>query len=231
MKKILGIVIALVLLVMPVFTFAAETIDISQYKSAGLTDVLSEERIARDFKDYKEGSNKVNIYMFRGSGCGYCQAFLKFLNSITEEYGKYFNLVAFETWNNSDNNDLLTTISTYLGETATGVPYIIIGDQVFPGYSSTYDDGIKAAITNLYKEKPEDRYDVFEKYNEYVTNKEKEEASATSKPIIWNFIIVSVATIIIICVINSAKKEILNTMRIQRRFGNQMNEKIKKRRE
>ena len=176
MKKLLGIVIALVLLVMPVFTFAAETIDISQYKSEGLTDVLSEERIDRDFKDYKEGSNKVNIYMFRGSGCGYCHAFLIFLNSITEEYGKYFNLVAFETWNNSDNNDLLTTISTYLGEAATGVPYIIIGDQVFPGYSSTYDDGIKAAITKLYNAKPEDRYDVFEKYNEYVTSKEKEEA-------------------------------------------------------
>ena len=228
MKKILGLFIALLLLVMPVFTFAAETIDITKYQTKGLDATLEEENIEKAFKSYKEDSNKVNIYLFRGSGCGYCRKFLTFLSSITEEYGKYFNLVSFETWSNSDNSDLLQVISTYLGEAATGVPYIIIGDQVFPGYAESYDDGIKSAITKLYQVKPEQRFDVFEEYNKAITEQEKAESSAAAKPIIWSFIFVSIATIIIVCTINSAKKEILSAVRIQRRFGNQMSDRIKR---
>ena len=46
-----------------------------------------------------------------------------------------------------------------MGNAAGGVPYIIIGDNVFPGYAETYDDSIKDAIKKLYDS--EDRFDVF----------------------------------------------------------------------
>ena len=90
-----------------------------------------------------------------------------------------------------------------------GVPYIIIGDQVFPGYANTYDDGLKQAIKSLYETKKEDRYDVFEAYNEDIAKKAKAEKSATATPIIWNFIFISIATIIICCYTNSSNQKLL----------------------
>ncbi|UKI57698.1 MAG: hypothetical protein L6V81_10410 [Clostridium sp.] len=55
-----------------------------------------------------------------------------------------FKLVSFESWYNDENSNLLTEISTFMGEPATGVPYIIIGDKVFGGYTDSYDENIKS---------------------------------------------------------------------------------------
>jgi thiol-disulfide isomerase/thioredoxin len=151
--------------------------------------------------------------MFRGKGCGYCRAFLNFLNDNAEEYGKYFKLVSFETWYDENNGGLLTDVSTFLGEAAQGVPYVIIGDQVFPGYASSYDDGIKSAITELYKQKPEDRYDVFKAYNDGIDAEKKAANASTNKVIIWNFVFVLIATVVIVLVIKSAENNILGELR------------------
>ena len=225
MKKILGYVLGALLFLFPLFVSAAETIDISKYATKGLEATLAEEGMEKAYSSYKENDNQAIIYMFRGNGCGYCRSFLTFLNSITDEYGKYFKLVSFEVWNDSANSELMTTISTYMGEAASGVPYVIIGDQVFPGYASTYDDSIKAAIKDLYNKSKEDRYDVFAAYNKDITDKEKSEASAVSKPIIWNLIFVSIATIVIVCYINSSKREVMSAIRSQRKYGIPMNKK------
>ena len=177
------------------------------------------------YKSYSENDNQAIIYMFRGNGCGYCRSFLTFLNSITDEYGKYFKLVSFEVWNDSANSELMNKISTFMGEQATGVPYIIIGDQVFPGYAGTYDDSIKSAIKDLYNKSKDERFDVFNEYNKSVSEKEKAEASATSKPIIWNLIFTSIATIIVVSYVNSSKKQVLSAIRSQKKYGVPMNKK------
>ena len=225
MKKIIGYLLGALLFFVPLFVNAAETIDVSKYTTKGLDATLAEEKIEKKYSSYIENDNQAIIYMFRGTGCGYCRAFLEFINSITDEYGKYFKLVSFEVWNDSTNSELLNTISAFMGEQASGVPYIIIGDQIFPGYSSTYDDGIKAAIKDLYNKSKDDRYDIFAEYNKSITEKEKAESAAISKPIIWNLIFVSIATIIIVCVINSGKKEVLSAIRSQRKYGVPMNHK------
>ena len=111
-----------------------------------------------------DSNDKINIYLFRGYGCGYCHRFLEFLNSIDNEYGKYYNLVSYEVWYDENNYNLMMNISNFLNNPAGGVPYIIIGDQVFGGYASSYDDKIKDAIKKLYDTKKEDRYDVFKEY-------------------------------------------------------------------
>ena len=56
------------------------------------------------------------------------------------------------------------TISGFLGEEARGVPYIIIGDKVFAGYSSSDDNDLKSAIKKLYDTKKSKRYDVLKEY-------------------------------------------------------------------
>lgn len=212
MKKLIGILLGLCFLFIP-FVANAETkakIDVSKYNTLNLEKTLAEEEITPEFENYKENDKQITIYLFRGKGCGYCRSFLTFLNGITNEYGKYFKLVSFETWYDKDNNELLSEISNFVGQSAQGVPYIVIGDQIFPGYASSYDEGIKEAITTLYDS--DDRYDIFEEYNKKIDEEEKAANAGTTKTIVWNFVFVSVATIIMVIVVKSAENNILEEL-------------------
>jgi len=210
MKKIFGFLFAIMLFVSPIILRAEETlekIDLSKYEKLGLKEVLAQESIEEEFTDYEESSEKINIYLFRGNGCGYCRAFLTFLDSITDEYGKYFNLVSFEVWGNANNSELLATVSKFMGQEAGGVPYIVIGDQVFAGYVNSYDDSIKSAITTLYDSKK--RYDVFEEYNEEINARLREQRAEKLYPILYNLLFVAAGSTCVIIYISKAKKEIL----------------------
>ena len=197
MKKYLIILISLLFLVSPLVINAKEQekIKISDYSTLNFTQVLDDEEIAREFKEYEETDDQITIYLFRGKGCGYCRAFLNFMNSITTEYGSQFKIVSFETWYDKENSELLDTISTFMGSKATGVPYIIIGVQAFPGFAESYGDSIKAAITTLYDSK--DRYDVFEEYNKEIDAANREKNAGFNKVILLNLVFISISTIII----------------------------------
>ncbi len=228
MKKVLGYIVAGLLLLMPVVTFAAEKVDLANYETMGLKETLESEDMKISYDKYVETDDQVTIYLFRGLGCGYCRNFLTFLNSITEEYGKYFKLVSFECWNNSDNSELLGAISSFLGEPAEGVPYLVIGDQVFPGFTESYGDSIKKAISTLYDTKKEDRYDVIEEYNKKLVEEERAAKSANAKPIIWNFIFVTLATIIIVCYINASNNKLLEEIHSQHRVVEKAHKDVEK---
>lgn len=185
MKKVL-LTFLLCLTILPLGVNAAS----KKYNTLNLDEALTQENIEHDFSNYKETDKQITIYLFRGNGCGFCQRFLTFLNSIIDEYGQYFKVVSYETWYDRDNANLMTEVSNFLGQPATGVPYIIIGDQVFAGYSSNYDDAIKEAITNLYNQKEKDRYDVFKEME-----KAEKNANATTEV---NYFVLIFANVVII---------------------------------
>lgn len=138
----------------------------ASYNTLNLTEALKEEEIENINEDYEENDKQITVYLFRGKGCSHCREFLTFLNSISEEYGKYFRVVAFEVWNDSANNELMKQVAEKLGQEAGGVPFIVIGDKTFGGYASSYDDQIKDAIKSLYEQSKDKRYDVLAKLNE-----------------------------------------------------------------
>lgn len=166
MKKYLLMLFVLTSLLALPFSVNAKTKKVlgKEYETKNLVETLAEEELEKEFSNYSENDDQITIYLFRGKGCGYCRAFLSFLNSITSEYGKYYKLESFEVWYDEDNYNLMNQISYYLDkELAGGVPYIVIGDKVFPGYADTYDEDIKTAIKTLYNTSKKDRYDVFAK--------------------------------------------------------------------
>lgn len=133
------------------------------YETKNLKETLESEEMQLS-GNYSESDKQVTIYLFRGQGCSFCRAFLTYINSIVPEYGKYFKLVSFEVWNNEQNWYLLNQTSYFLDkQLAQGVPYIIIGEKVFGGYSEEYNEDIVKAIKTLYDTPKADRYDVFEK--------------------------------------------------------------------
>ncbi len=109
-----------------------------------------------------EDSNKVKLYFFHGDGCPHCAEAEEFFDSIEEKYGDKFELIAYEVWYNTDNSELLQSIGEVRDETISGVPYILIGDKSWSGYSSSLDDEIIEAIETEYDKDVADRYDIMD---------------------------------------------------------------------
>lgn len=103
-----------------------------------------------DLSNYSESEDKVNVYIFRGSSCSHCLESIMYFSSILDDYGKYFNLVTFEVWENPDNSALMEYIGSEMGDTVTGVPYIVIGEESFPGYAESLNADIEKAIVDEY---------------------------------------------------------------------------------
>ncbi len=150
----------------------------------------------------KEDTNKVNVYFFRGDGCSHCAEAEEFFDSIQEEYGKYFNLVDYETWYNEENSKLMEKVAGELGDEVSGVPYIIIGEKTWNGYTSEYGDEIKETIKKEYKKAKSDRYDVIKVLN----GSQKGKKENYSNDIIALIIIIVVVAGIVAGIIYTRKK-------------------------
>ena len=207
-NKLLLMLVLLVGMVIVPTTIKAETI----YKTLNLKEALAEEQLEEKFTSYKETDDQAIIYLFRGKGCGYCRSFLDFINSITDEYGKYFKVVSYEVWNDSTNSQLLNEVSAFLGQPAGGVPYIVIGEKVFAGYASSYDDDIKAAIKDLYDTKKKSRYDVMEEMKKNGGKSGSKDSSLTNSSvwiiIICNLVVTIIASLVVMSHINNKYNEL-----------------------
>ncbi len=222
MKKLSIYLLLIALFVFPFTTFAKESKYLGEtYETLNFEETLEKENIEKKYDSYKETSDQIPIYMFRGDGCGFCQAFLTFLSENADEYGKYFKLVSFEVWNDQKNSELMGYVATYLDQPANGVPFIVIGDKSFLGFDeNAYGESIKEAIKNLYNTSKKDRYDVFEKMKanpkKWKNAKKQDNTTTTSVEggqnstliiVLADFIFTLCATVVIIFYINKKFNE------------------------
>lgn len=114
-------------------------------------------KIDAKLEDIVYDENKVNIYFFWGNGCPHCEEEFKFLKSIETEYGNYFTLNTFEVWYSKDNAKILEQFANAMGDEVSGVPYTIIGNKTFTGFSEKYKEQFLKAIKDQYH----NSYDVY----------------------------------------------------------------------
>lgn len=113
-----------------------------------------------DLSNYTENEDKVNVYVFRGSTCGYCLDAVVYFASIANEYGNKFNLITYEVWSNQDNSNLMNEVAKVFSETVSGVPYIVVGDKTYSGFNESIGSEIETIINEDYAK--EDRFDVMD---------------------------------------------------------------------
>lgn len=113
-----------------------------------------------DSASNNEDSKKVKLYFFHGDGCPHCAEAEEFFDSIKDEYGDKFEIVAYEVWYDTNNSELLQKVGEARDEKISGVPYILIGDKSWSGYASSLDDEIIDAIKSEYDKDVADRYDI-----------------------------------------------------------------------
>jgi glutaredoxin len=172
MKKLKYFVILLLaILVIPFGVFAEDSEDES-------TDTSSEE------------SKEVIVYFFRGEGCSHCAEAEEWFESIEEEYGSYFEIKDYETWYDEDNATLMQKVASARGETADGVPYIIIGDKSWNGFTDDYKDEMIEQIKTVFEQDVADRYDIMTYLD---AMGDDEESSSSSSDVVALFLIIIVA--------------------------------------
>ena len=117
--------------------------------------------------DIDLSSNKPNIYIFWGDGCPHCKALAKFISKLPAETKDKVNIYSFEVWSDKDNKTLMKNFGKYLGQDVSGVPFIVIGDKIFDGYSSgdtKTDQQILDAINAIIKNQGStDQYRLYKK--------------------------------------------------------------------
>lgn len=113
----------------------------------------------------KADNEKVQVYIFKGDGCPHCEDALEFFNGLTEEEKAMFELNEYEVWYNEDNKEMMKKVAEKLEETASGVPYIIVGNQSFKGF----DDETGASVLTMIREMYENQ-DLTDIVSEFIPN-------------------------------------------------------------
>ena len=104
----------------------------------GVTKEENNTSIEANLENVVKEDNKVNIYFFWGNGCPHCEDEIQFFEDIKKKYVNYYNLYTFETWYNEENAKLLYAFAKGMDDDVTKVPYTIIEDKSFVGFSEKY---------------------------------------------------------------------------------------------
>lgn len=195
-------------------------------------------------------NDKITIYLFRGQGCPHCTDFLNFLNNLDGEYADMFELEAYEVWYNSTNSGLMNSIAEFMKKDVGGVPFIIIGEETFTGYGTSYDSDIKSAIKKLYNTSKNKRYDVMEEYKkanptfnanqykntdfketleseniEYKEHNKSSNGVSSKAVILWNLLFTVASTSTILLFINAKFKKLNENIKLSTKKTNKTVEK------
>ena len=103
--------------------------------------------------------NKINLYLFHGEGCPHCKDEKAWLKEIKEKYKDKLSIYYFEVWYDKNNADIMSKLKSDLNVESEGVPFTIIGDKYFVGYSSIIKSNIEKTI-NEYLEVKESKDEV-----------------------------------------------------------------------
>ncbi len=100
---------------------------------------------------------EVNVYLFSGETCPVCKKARTYLQELDQKFDNKINLIELEVWYNEENRTNMDKVSQALGDTLSGVPYIIVGEESFVGFSDTISEKLEVAIeTEMKKENPQD---------------------------------------------------------------------------
>ena len=90
-----------------------------------------------EITETKIEDNKINLYLFKGAECPHCAEEKKWLKTIEEDYKDYINIYEFEVWHNEENARKLSQVKEKMKSTTNSVPFTVIGNYYFVGFSET----------------------------------------------------------------------------------------------
>jgi thiol-disulfide isomerase/thioredoxin len=94
---------------------------------------------------------KVNLYLFHSETCSHCQAEIKFLKEIEKKYDN-LKVHLYEVDRNKDNMKSMINVKEKLKIDSPNVPFTVIGNYYYIGYSEGIGQGIEELIEKFSNE-------------------------------------------------------------------------------
>lgn len=88
---------------------------------------------------------KVDLYLFHSETCMHCQAEIEYLNKIKKEYDN-LKIHLYEVDSHKDNAKTMIKVKEKLDIDSPNVPFTVIGNYYYIGFSDGIADGIKELI-------------------------------------------------------------------------------------
>ena len=131
MKKICSILLVLLFVILPfkVNALSSNYVD----KVAEIVEIEPEE-------------NKINLYLFHSSDCPHCKEERKWLENFKEKYKDVLNVYEYEVNHDMDNAALMELTKMEFGLSGQSVPFTVVGDSFFSGYSSATASRIESKV-------------------------------------------------------------------------------------
>ena len=82
---------------------------------------------------FADEKNLVNIYLFYSDTCPHCESEQKLLNELKNKYDN-IRIYKYEV-GNDENSKLLENVAMLFDTRVTGVPFTVVGDKVYKGFS------------------------------------------------------------------------------------------------
>lgn len=102
--------------------------------------------------DKEVEENKINFYLFRGEGCPHCAQEEEWIKSIKKKYKKSVNFYDFEVWYSEENQEKLKQVGEVFDLEIKGVPFTVIGDKYYSGFSDTIKSSMEDDIKDYLKD-------------------------------------------------------------------------------
>jgi hypothetical protein len=100
------------------------------------------------FVPSSKAASQVNVHLFYSNGCPHCKAERQFLSSLEEKYS-WLEITEYEVSSSLENSLLFSSTAKKLNAQTTAVPFTVICDTYFVGYS----EPLNSQITSLLIEK------------------------------------------------------------------------------
>jgi len=97
-------------------------------------------------------AKEVNLELFYGKECPHCHHELKYLKMLEKQFGDNLKIKKYEVWYDKENAKLLADTRLKLKDKdSQGVPYTVISDNHFLGYSDKIGFAIKRDVIKQIK--------------------------------------------------------------------------------
>lgn len=96
---------------------------------------------------------KVNLYLFHSETCMHCQAEIEYLKELEKEYDN-LKIHLYEVDSHKDNAEKMIKVKEKLNIDSPNVPFTVIGNYYYIGFSDGIGDGIKELVEK-YSNEPE----------------------------------------------------------------------------
>ena len=103
---------------------------------------------------------EVNLYLFYGDGCPHCAELEEYLDTYLENKDN-IKLYTYEVWYNKDNVKKVNEVADITGTSASGIPYLVIGDSAIVGYNSSTSKTIEKRINYCLENECSDKTGVY----------------------------------------------------------------------